>query len=259
MAKYFYLLTCVICVSCMNHDSIIRDNVIIVVQPNEAESTIKSYAMPEINPQSNLIAYKRRFDYLLINISEIHLPEKAEERNRIFNLYPDTLQLKQRYLDKYVQDKKLAEYFEESFTPIDNPDFKRNKTYSSDELMEVASKFFYCDKVEADTTIQTHICIGLNGVKEANWEKDYTLLEAFCYEAIFHDFEDENSEIHHSFVANKKESCEIYRKNITSLDRYLQDVKLNLFERMKNDKTTKKKLLEYYQFNKQNLSFVIMN
>ena len=30
-----------------------------------------------------------------------------------------------------------------------------------------------------------HVCIGLNEVKEASWAKDYTLLEAFCFEAIF--------------------------------------------------------------------------
>lgn len=215
--------------------------------------------MPAIKSSSKLKKYSRRFEYLLVNIPEIHLPEKAEERNEIFNLYPRKSKMKRLYLEKYVLDTNLVEYFEETIAPINNPNLEISMTYTTNELMEVASKFFYCDLVLPDTSIQAHVCVGLNGVREARWEKDYTLLAAFCYEGVFNELDHDTSEIWDSFVAKKAEACMEYRSNISTLDQYLSDVRLDLFERMKGDEILKKKLLDYYELNKTNLAFKIIN
>jgi hypothetical protein len=156
-----------------------------------------------------------------------------------------------------VEDKKLVAYFEETIAPINNPAMKIGKTYSVDELMEVASKFFYCDQVNPDTTVQSHVCIGINGQRETKWKKDYTLLAAFCYEAIFSDFDKDTSQVSEAYGTEKKKSCERFRKNITTLDQYLEEVKLDLFENMKNNVVLKKVLLDYYELNKANLAFRI--
>jgi hypothetical protein len=136
---------------------------------------------------------------------------------------------------------------------------KHQNTYSVDELMEVASKFFYCDQVMPDTSIQARICIGINGLKEVNWEKDYTLLQAFCYEAIFNELDNDESQIWNSFVSKKELTCERFKKDIKSLNAYLEAVKINLFEAMKNDEILKQKLLNYYELNRSNLAFVLIN
>ena len=121
--------------------------------------------------------------------------------------------------------------------------------------MEVDSKFFNCDLVNPDTTVQSHVCVGINGLREVQWQKDYTLLAAFCYEAIFHDFDRDVSPISEAYDSEKKKACQKYRPHITSLDRYLEDVKLELFERMRNDAVLKKELLDYYESNKDKLAF----
>jgi hypothetical protein len=120
--------------------------------------------------------------------------------------------------------------------------------------MDVASRFFYCDMVFPDTTVQSHVCIGINGVKETKWEKDYTLLAAFCYEAIF---TAKDSMLDNSYASEKKEACAAHRTAITSLDQYLLDVRADLFERMKHNELLKNLLLNYYQENKSNLAFTI--
>lgn len=255
--RYLSIPILVFAISCQT-ESTVSDHVAIKIHTYDHENTTKAAAMPEIKDGSELMIYKRRFEYLLINISEIHLPDKSEERNRIFGLYPDTSEIKRLYLKKFTEDKKLTAYFKETMAPIHHPNRKISKTYTVDELMEVASKFFYCDKVLPDSSVQAHICVGLNGVKEANWEKDYTLLEAFCYEAIFNRFDDENSKIWDSFVSEKKEACEKYRSSISTLDQYLEDVKLSLFERIKNDGILRKELLDYYESNKGNLPFKVL-
>ena len=154
--------------------------------------------------------------------------------------------------------KKLVSYFEETAKYIKNSNIPRTTSYTQDELMEVASKFFYCDKVLPDSSIQAHVCVGLNGVKEAKWEKDYTLLQAFCYEGIFNQFDNENSQIWDTFVSEKKKSADQFKMNITSPDQFLNDVKLELFKRMKNNDTLKKELLAYYELNKTNLAFNVV-
>lgn len=259
MTKIILFITLIGCLSFQADTSIIRDNVYIKINTYERNGEIKASAMPELKPNSRLNNYKRRFEYLLINVSNIHLPAQAQERKDIWNLYPDTNELKRIYLNKYVEDKKLVHYFEATAAPIQNPNFEISKSFDATELMEVASKFFYCDKVNPDTSVQAHVCIGLNGTSEASWNKDYTLLEAFCFEGIFNDFDNEDSKVWESFGLEKQAACSQYDKDIITLDQYLDSVKLNLFERMKNNKDLKEELLRYYELNKSNLAFRIKN
>lgn len=258
MTKYLTLLILLSGISCQAQRSIIRDHVTIEVSTYQEGNETKASAMPELKSSSELAKYKRRFEYLLINVSEIHTPGKAKERNDIWKLYPDTTKLKRLYLNKYAEDKKLNRYFDETARYIKNPEKARAISYTEDELMEVASKFFYCDKVLQDTVVQAHVCVGLNGVKEANWEKDYILLQAFCYEAIFSQFDTDTSQIWDSFVAEKRKSTDKFKTTITSLDQFLEDVKLQLFQRMKNNETLKTELLAYYEKNQTNLAFRII-
>lgn len=258
MTKYLSLLLLIFGISGHAQESIISDNIFIKIHLYEDKQVIKASAMPEIKRESDWMKYKRRFEYLLINVPEIHLFEKINERLEINTLYPDTTEIKRLYLEKYVHDKRLEKYFEETFAPISNPNLEISKKYTLDELMEVASFFFYCNSVEPDTSIQAYVCVGLNGVKEANWEKDFTVLEAFCYEAIFTAFDDETSQVWDTFVAEKELAGEQFKTNITTLDQYLEDVKLELFKRMKNSDTLKEELVAYYELNSTNLAFRIV-
>lgn len=260
MTKYLTILILIFCISCQNSKSIIEENVSIAISVYEDGAVKKASAMPVLNPESALIKYSKRFEYLLINVSEMHQPTGVNERTKIWNLYPDTTKLKRLYLDKFIQDEKLVNYFEETYAPIADPNIEITKTYTQKELMAVASKFFYCDQILPDTIVQSHVCIGLNGIKEASWnkDKDYTLLAAFCFEAIFNDLDKDSSLVDEVYSIEKKNACEQFRKSITTLDKYLEDVRLDLFSRMENNAILKQKLLEYYKLNGGNLSFNII-
>lgn len=211
--------------------------------------------MPKLKSNSYLIPHEKRFEYLLINVSKIHQPKKFKERNAIWSLYPDTIQIKRKYLKKFSNDKALTSYFQKTMKPIVDANAKINLSYTMDELMEVSSKFFYCDKILPDSSVQAHICIGLNGIKEANWKKEYTLLEAFSYEAIFDDLDEEKSIIWKTFEQITTESEQKHKTKFSSSEVYLENVKLEVFDRMTNSEILKLELIVYYQFNKSNLSF----
>jgi hypothetical protein len=239
-------------------ESLLKEHITIKIYPYERDGEMRASAMPEFTADSSLLPYKRRFDYLLVNVPTIHSREEAERRGELGKLYPDTTAIREQYLNEYLQDGQLLAYFEESFSYLQDSQLERVNTYDKEELMEVASKFFFCDKVRPDTAIVAHVCIGLNGVKEAQWEKDYTLLEAFCFEAIFDDLEKDQSALWLSFSAGKQQAVEKHRKNISTLDDYLEKVKLELFKQMKADEELEKVLLNYYQKNRENLAFIIV-
>ena len=259
MHKILFILLLISFVSCTKNNWLIKRHVEIDVFVFENEGKLQASAMPKIREESEFINFNRRFEYLLINFSEIHLPEKASRRNEIWNLFPDTTKLKRFYLNEFAKDEILASYFEKTSMAITDKNFEVITGYSTDELMTVASKFFYCNKVFPDTTIQSYICVGLNGIIEANFTKDYSLLAAFCFEGIFNDLDKDNSQIDEAYTYQKNEACKKYKSTITSLELYLNEVRTELFQSMKNDSVLKYKLLEYYEQNKSNLAFKIIN
>jgi hypothetical protein len=243
--------------ACSSGKKIIEQHVGIDIYTYEDQGNVKAAAMPELKNESSLQVYSLRFDYLLINVSEIHGIDKVQQRYDIWSLYPDTVQLSRLYLNEFSGDKKLRKLFKESYLAIENPNRKKKTSYSEEELMTVASKFFYCDDVLPDTTVRMHICVGLNGIKEADWEKDYTLLEAFCYEAIFHDMDLDNSVVDTELSSVKKEATNKFRPTFTTKEAFLENVKLEVFEKMKRSLILRQSLLEYYRSNSDNLVFEI--
>jgi hypothetical protein len=55
-----------------------------------------------------------------------------------------------------------------------------------DRLLDVASRFFYPDAILPDGSIQSHVCVGINGMLDMKGGRDASV-EAFAYAAIFHD------------------------------------------------------------------------
>lgn len=258
MKIYVSAFLLIVCISCQKkEDCFLADKISFEISTYQDKNQTKASAMPVLKGDSALMAHKMRFDYLLINIPEIFQPEKFNARDSINSLYPDTLKIKQQYLDYFCHDKKLVTYFEETYNAIKTPNQKPSRSYTLDELMDVSSKFFYCDQLLADTVVQSHVCIGLNGIKEAKWDKDYTLLAAFCLEALFNDFDKDSSQIDEAYAIEKKAACVQFKRGMTTLDKYLEDVRLDLFRRMERNAVLKEKLLQYYELNKQNLAFTL--
>ncbi len=239
------------------HTNKLKEHVEVKIYAYKARGVTQVSAMPEIKEGSEYAAYKKRFDYLLINLPILHKPTAVEKRRQLNAYYPDSAKIQKAYLEEYEQDSTLMHYFKTTAAPIDNPKFLRQIQFTEAELMEVSSKFFFCDKVLPDSGIQAHVCVGLNGIKEAQWEKDYTLLEAFCYEAIFTAFDNDSSQLWDDFVLNKRESTAQFRKGIISLEQYLEHVKLELFRRMESSEVLKQELLEHYKKNQDNLAFTL--
>ena len=193
--------------------------------------------------------HNRRFEYLLQNRTDF-------KQDSFQNLFPDTLKMTAIYRKNLEGDKKAKNYFMKLAQPLTNS-VKQKEVYSKMEIMNVASKFFYCDSVRPDTTIGLHVCIGING-QESNKLKDYTLLEAICFEAIFENMFDRKNPPKYmddfSNVVDK--NTKLYKNlSLTGLDNFLIKVRTETYNEMENNESLKATFLSFIDRNKDNLPF----
>lgn len=255
------LILFIITLPIQNHfgqHSIIEEHLTIKIYPNNSGGEIPASAMPEFKKESILNNYKRRFEFLIFNIPKFHSTGAFQERIELFSLYPDTLSMKELIMEKYSNDSTFNAYFEDAYHALIPSKLKKRTLYTVEELMDVSSRFFYCDQVNLDTSIQSRVCVGLNGLTEVKWDKDYTLLAAFCYEAIFDDFDKNQSKISEEWDKEKSFASAQFRTSITTLEDYLENVKTELILRMKNNEILRETILKYYLKNKKNLAFRIL-
>jgi hypothetical protein len=218
-----------------------RDSTLLFIYP-----ALKTDSNDEISKY--IKSKENRFQYLLVNRSKFE---------SIYNsLYPDTIEIRNRYANDLAKNKLFINYLNETIKPFKAKKIKRNLFFSKNEVIKIAARFFYSDSLFSDTSISMHICVGLNGVKDAKWNRDYTLLEAFCFEAIFYYLkEGEMSVVDNNFklvVENLKNKYLNKNKTTNGLLRYIQ---INTFLEMEKDEILVKRLLDYYEINKSNLSF----
>ena len=58
------------------------------------------------------------------------------------------------------------------------------RSVTENELQRLAVRFFYPDAVTGDGKLVGHICVGINGLRDVDWDRDI-LVEAFVYATIF--------------------------------------------------------------------------
>ena len=123
--------------------------------------------------------------------------------------------------------------------------------------MKVASRFFMCDTIrEKDTTIGYHVCIAINGTGELETTRDYTVLEAFCFEAIFSSLRGKPKFIEdfNNFVTTASRDD---REHFIDFQTHLTIVKKKCYESMEKDQNLENTLMKYYNQNIDNINFKI--
>jgi hypothetical protein len=191
-------------------------------------------------------SHSRRFEYIINKIFSTLLKE-----DKGF----DSAYLNDRFCKAISTDS-----FYYHFAGLTSGDRKKDEkmlSFNPAELMKVASRFFMCDAVrEKDTAISVHICIGLNGIPELDVARDYIVLEAFCFEAIFNNLGKKTAFIKNlnSYIA--KASAES-KKNFPGFQNHLTVVKNKCYALMEKDKDLQNELMSYYRKNMDNINFKI--
>ena len=186
--------------------------------------------------------HKRRFVYILMNKTSDIFRDPTFQ-----NLFPDTIQMSKIYCEKLSKDELSLGYLNAFMNPSRNQ--RKRIEYTKSEVMEVASRFFLCESVNPDTTIFWHVCIGLNGQAEAGWVKDFTLLEAFCFEAIFDGLQNNDktkSAFMYNFINYVKEA-ELEYKDLP-FELMLEKARKDVYKKMEDDADLERVLFDYYKY-----------
>lgn len=195
--------------------------------------------------------HRNRFDYILF--------KHIDDYKTLGDYFPDSVKIQDAFCESVMETAQMQYYFS-SLTPKDiNAWPPKKDTFSVDELMLVASRFFYCDYIDLqDTTVQSHLCIGINGQKELVAARDYTLLEAFSGEAIFADFGRKDPSFYRQFYTFKNEAAKTHRNEFTDADSYLLHIRNLCYDEMQHNADLKKMLLKFYAKNRDNLNFELV-
>jgi len=217
---------------------VFNDKIFILKQVNLVD---KSVCYSDLINKNN-----SHIDYLLINFSdhskndELSSIESDDERTNVFlnNLKKDSL-------FTAVINKLVAKTMDVDFVC---------DTFTVDEMMDVAVKFFSITGLSQDGYYQGKVCVGINGLsKTQNIRKPH--LEAFCFSSILANYNSKRYGMYDEFVEGIKT---LYKLNlgVTDDERVLR-AQGALYMFMLYNKPLKAMLLEEYEKKKDYLPFVI--
>jgi hypothetical protein len=187
------------------------------------------------------------FDYLLINATAATFFTRIEAIKDTTRLRTAAIPLLQKdTLFNRTMNNLVARTFTAT-QPKDTLDFE--------EVLDVAVKFFIVDGITKDGDYKSHVCVGINGIKET-MKKRNLLLEAFCVDAIFARINSEDTgELYDEFIANMEEMAQVsFGKNHTA---QLHRAQGAVYLLMWRSELLRRTLREAYEAQKERLPFVI--
>lgn len=227
----------------------------ITTQEDNLESV--KYYSPEIDTshQDSISHFFKqhynRFSYLLWN--------KLGDLGPIAEIYPDTTVMDSLFCDLMQKNSLFLFYLNNVLPSSIRPQGIAPDRFTTEEMMLVASRFFYCLEIQqSDTVIISHICVNIKDPETIPFQRDMTLLEAFAFEGIFYTLQkEENSKIDANFRRYINESTDKLKALTNNLDELLVTVRHECFALMEDDTDLKDALLKYYSDNRDNLNFNI--
>ncbi|WP_299714136.1 hypothetical protein [uncultured Tenacibaculum sp.] len=248
MKKVFYLLLIPFLISSCQKEKQkfdISSYVKLNIEKFEYQGKMLEFVNAELTNINDSISSKinktpRRYEYLLTNRIAI---------DSVSKVLPDSVKA-HTIFNSLLKGKKFQQYFYETFYNDKKQDFTK------EELMVIASRFFLSEK--KGDVYSTKICVGINGLNEHSFKnKDFTLLEAIVYEAIFERLMNENLQAP-EFMNN----LEKHRaKAIASIHQNVKDsllhVKQLVYTAMEHDKALENHLLNYIKENNNNIAINI--
>jgi len=135
----------------------------------------------------------------------------------------------------------------------DHTDVVRSVTET--ELQRLAVRFFYPDAVTEDGRLAGHICVGINGLKDFDWDRDI-LVDAFVYATIFRALREEKYGLEEEFRA----ALEAAENLALSVDEETRIVRGQgaVWAMLARSEKIRKMLLDSYELRKAYVSFRIV-
>jgi hypothetical protein len=190
-------------------------------------------------------------DYILTNYTSF-------DRKKIAVFKRDSTQLIQAFREELKQDTgfnrnmlQLSYWYLKSKN-INVADYQSPRTeLTTDQLINIATRFFFATKIQPDNNVGWKVCIGQNAYADDKRNSTYPLIEAFCFMVIMDNIE--NAQYYQQF----KE----YGTKISQQTKYLPEserliaARESMYKEMAGNSTLKNALLNAYRNKADMLSF----
>lgn len=212
------------------------------------DGKLRNLISPEINKERKDAAgkffthFSRRFDYLLVK----------EMNDLSYHNNPAGSHYKVQFCEKLQSNEFYNNIL--LLTPTDSI----TQYFTTDEMMRIASRFFYCDTVlkKGDKIgIGSHVCVGINGLSELKNEGKLIALEAFVFEAINTSLSEKKNSLLTNFYEYVNEVNKREKPSYTDDKTYLEKIRQQCYALMEQDKALKETLLGYYEQKKKTVGF----
>lgn len=223
----------------------------IVLHKNEYEGRVYLYeTIEEIDDDvcfSGIINESPLFmDYLLTNFA-------SHANYSEWKAIEDSAQRSQRYYTDLANDSLFVATLDglvqksiEGSVPKD--------TITTDELLNIAVKFFSIPNITEEGHYTAKVCVGTNGIRSTE-EVRRPYLEAFCFSSIFENLSSEEYPIYDEFVNTVRD---LYALNLgVSEEERLLRAQGAIFITMKNSEVLLQLLLHEYENKKHFLPFAL--
>jgi hypothetical protein len=217
-----------------------------IIYEGQEYTTREAIETANKNCFTKIVSNTMYIEYLLTNYSfEVNYEE--------FNKISDSLTLQNTYINLLKKDT----IFTKVMTDLISKTIDENKTkdtISMDKLIDIAVKFFAVYKLSDEGYYCGKLCSGINFIKKTEI-KLMPNVEAFCFSAIWNNYEGGKYDLHNEFVNNIRE---LYKINL-GIDKNEELLRAQgaMFFLMRNNENLKKMLLSEYEMNKEFLPFII--
>jgi hypothetical protein len=195
---------------------------------------------------TNIVNNKLYIDYLLKNYSTA---PNYDDYDKI----QDSITLQKEFIKNLKEDTT----FNSVMTDLISKTAEKSKmkdSISMNKLLDIAVKFFAIYKLNDQGRYIGKVCVGMNLIKQTEKVK-MPQVEAFCFTAIFNNYQGEVFDLHNEFVNAMKE---LYKINLgTDNNEKLLRAQGAMFFLMRNNEILKKVLISEYEKNKENLPFIL--
>lgn len=229
----------------------IYDKVFSIEKKTRADKEYLSVNINELDESNDFSALINNnilyIDYLLTNFSDY------TQHEAFYNIENEK-QLQYEFIDYLQNDKKFNKTMRKFAATITDKDQHTPDTVTMDEMLDIAVKFFYIQKINAEGYYVTRMCSGINGIEETEADRK-PHVEAFCASVIIYNYESKEYNTYDELVNGVKD---VYKLNLgTDEDEKLLRAQGAMYMYMRHNEKLKDLLIAEYQRKEKHLPFIL--
>lgn len=214
----------------------------------------REFLMKKVNPIDSSSCFSKLINENIRYIDYLRTHFTDNSKNEKLKAIKDSIKLQRTYIKHLKNDSVFNSVMQKLTKKTPNDKSFVADTISTDDLMNIAVKFFSIKGITQEGYYEGKVCVGINGIKLTEPIRQ-PHVEAFCFTTILNHLNSEEYNLYNEFVNGIKA---LYTLNLgIDANQRLLRAQGAMFMYMRNNEILKKALLATYRKKKDFLPFVL--